>query len=174
MDNSASNTGAEFQVRPARRGDEEPVQDLIFRVLTEYGLPPDRGATDADLDDLTAFYLEPGGEFLVVETDNGAIIGSAGLLPVNETTVELRKMYLDAAWRGHGLGRMLLERLLDSARAAGYARVSLETAGVLTEAIGLYRRYGFRATGETPVTGRCDQVYALDLDTSVSSGGCRQ
>lgn len=39
----------------------------------------------------------------------------------------------------------------------------------LTEAIGLYRRHGFRATGEAPATGRCDQVHVPDLEPA--SGG---
>lgn len=154
----------EYRIRPARPGDENAVRDLVFRVLVEYGLPPDQGATDADLDDIHAFYIAPGGLFVVVEEGAGNIVGSAGLLPKGDGVVELRKMYLDAAWRGRGLGRRLLDDLLDRARTAGYRRVSLETAGVLVEAIGLYRRYGFKPTGESPETGRCDQVFVLDLD----------
>jgi hypothetical protein len=39
----------------------------------------------------------------------------------------------------------------------------LETATVLTEAIALYRRYGFEPYQAAHVSSRCDQTYALDL-----------
>ena len=45
----------------------------------------------------------------------------------------------------------------------GYEEIVLETASVLTEAIGLYRSFGFEPIPGKPDTDRCDQAYRLRL-----------
>jgi hypothetical protein len=39
----------------------------------------------------------------------------------------------------------------------------LETASVLTEAIALYRRFGFSPAPRKHLASRCDQAWVLDL-----------
>ena len=41
--------------------------------------------------------------------------------------------------------------------------MTLETASVLTEAIALYMRFGFRPYTPKNLAARCDQAYELDL-----------
>jgi ribosomal-protein-alanine N-acetyltransferase len=52
------------------------------------------------------------------------------------------------ACRGMGVGRMLVQRVLDDCRAAGAEFVSLEVRVSNTTAIALYRNLGFRETGK--------------------------
>ena len=94
---------------------------------------------------------------------NGQIIGSGGLLPQEETVLELRKMYLHCDWRGHGLGRLLLEQALNEARQRGTRRVVLGTAKVLGEAVALYEQSGFRPSQEKVPASRVVQAWKLDL-----------
>jgi putative acetyltransferase len=155
-----------MHIRPATNRDADAVRQLVFGVLEEYGLSPDPDGTDADLVDIEANYQRPGGLFDVVEGDDGHIVGSVGLMPMeagDRRVCELRKMYLVPGVRGRGLGKRLLERVLDRARQLGFVRVELETATPLVEAIGLYRRYGFRPFEKADVTCRCDQAYFLEL-----------
>jgi putative acetyltransferase len=58
-------------------------------------------------------------------------------------------MRTDAAARGRGFGRLLLEHVLGEARERGYARVSLETGTeeFFRPARALYRSHGFVETG---------------------------
>ena len=151
------------RLRPATNADCEPVRNLVFTVLGEYGLKPDPGCTDADLDDIEQSYLARGGVFHVLEEQDGSIIGSYGLYPMEPGICELRKMYLHRAYRGKGLGRRLLEDALARARQSGFRRITLETASVLKEAIRLYERYGFKPFQPDHLSCRCDQAYALDL-----------
>jgi len=148
------------RLRPATNVDGGAVRALMFEVLREYGLPPDPESTDADLSEIEQHYRN--GWFSVLEV-NGQIIGSVGLLPQEETVMELRKMYLYRDWHGHGLGRLLLEQALNEARQRGARRVVLGTAKVLGEAVALYEQSGFRPSQEKHPASRVDQAWELDL-----------
>ncbi|MFI5377702.1 MAG: GNAT family N-acetyltransferase [Tepidisphaerales bacterium] len=152
-----------YRIRTATNADSPAVKALIFGVLREYGLKPDPESTDADLDDLEGHYARRGGDFSVLEDGNGRIIGTVGIQPREPGVCELRKMYLDGAYRGRGLGRRLLDHGLAEAGRLGFRRVVLETASVLKEAIRLYERYGFRRYQPEHLVPRCDQAYCLDL-----------
>jgi putative acetyltransferase len=75
-------------------------------------------------------------------------------------------MYFRAPARGRGLGRALLELLLDDMRECGYRRCYLETTSWMDDAQRLYRAAGFRelpqVLGSTGHCG-CDRFFALDL-----------
>ena len=80
--------------RPATNADCEPVRDLVFTVLCEYGLEPDPGCTDADLDDIEQSYLARGGVFRVIEDKGGALIGSCGLYPTEPGVCEIGRAHV--------------------------------------------------------------------------------
>jgi len=160
------NTGASTHahIRPATNTHAPAVKALVFGVLSEYGLNFDPTSTDADLDDLEGHYTARGGSFSVLEGPDGSIIGSVGIYTVSPGVCELRKMYLHSKYRGHGLGKVLLQHGLAEARRLGFHQVVLETASVLKEAIQLYQRYGFRPYQPDHLAARCDQAYCLDLE----------
>lgn len=149
-----------FRLRPGRNADGPAIVALVHGVLREYGLEPEPAGVDGDLPRVEEFYAS--GDFVVVE-DGSGIVGTAGLLPLADGEVELRKMYLAPSARGHGLGRYLLERALRLARGRGYRRISLETQSSLVEAIGLYRSYGFKPICGGVHTCRCDLALVLEL-----------
>jgi GNAT superfamily N-acetyltransferase len=75
--------------------------------------------------------------------DGDEAVGVGALKPVDETTAEIKRMYVRPDARGRGIGRALLERLLDDARAEGYDVARLETLSFMTDAHALYRSLGF-------------------------------
>jgi len=141
--------------------DAPKVRQLIFDVLTEYGLKPEPGATDADLFDIPHFY--PDGMFWVLTDARDTIVGSAALYRLSDTTVELRKMYFLPGIRGKGLGNWLMHFVLSQAIKEGYQNIQLETATVLNEALKLYEKFGFKHLAATCHSPRCDVKMALDL-----------
>jgi putative acetyltransferase len=72
-------------------------------------------------------------------------------------------MYILKSARGRGLGKRLLEDLLEAARRGGFAEVWLETNSVLTVATRLYEKYGFQPVDPDDLRPRCDQAYLLRL-----------
>lgn len=88
-------------------------------------------------------YFEPPDGTFVVAFDDDEPVGCGGVGRLDETIGELRRMYVLPAHRGKGLGRVILERLEDSARELGYTTMRLETGNEAPEALGLYRSAGY-------------------------------
>ena len=150
-------------LRHASNKDFLEVSKLIFEILEEYGLKPDPGVTDSDLENIEENYFARNGLFDVLENEEGKIIATVGLFNMGDDTCELRKMYLLKTERGKGYGRLLLNHAIKNARQLGYKKVILETASVLKEAIRMYERYGFQRYFPEHLSGRCDQAYYLEL-----------
>lgn len=153
----------EIFIRSADNKDCVKVQNLVFGILDEYGLTVETGGTDADIADIEANYLNRGGAFEVIEDASGNLLGTIGLYPLDAETIELRKMYFDRKLRGRGVGKKMLERMIEKARALGFKRIYLETASVLKAAAALYEKYGFEPTTEGIHSKRCDAAYFLKL-----------
>jgi GNAT superfamily N-acetyltransferase len=68
----------------------------------------------------------------------------AAVDPGASNAAEVRRMFVDAAYRRRGIGRQVLETLEQQARALGYRRLSLETGNRQRPAIALYERAGYR------------------------------
>lgn len=91
------------------------------------------------------FQAEPLSEYFVAEKD-GVLLGGAGIYPTNalpEGTCELVKMYLSPAARGMGLGRSMINRCIEAAKAKGFQQIYLETMPELKKAVSVYEKLGF-------------------------------
>ena len=155
-------TNPEVTFRSATNDDCGNVQGLVFGILREYGLEPAPDGIDRDIADIEAHYVDRGGLFECLEDSSGKLVGTVGLYPYDEKRIELRKMYFAKEIRGRGLGKQTLKRMVDSARSLGYEQLVLETASVLVEAIGLYKKFGFTEASEKH-TPRCDRSFFMDL-----------
>ena len=69
-------------------------------------------------------------------------------------------MSVAAGMRRKGIGRLILDQLVQRARAAGYRQVILETTAPWLEVIEFYLQYGFHTTHFR----EGDVYFALDLD----------
>ena len=150
------------RVRDYRPGDDETIWRTISSALAPYGLSIDPTGTDADLDDITATYLLPGGRFRILEL-RGEVSGCYGLKVEEPAVVELRKMYLRPELKGQGLGKLLLQDALAIARRLGARSIVLETNSRLIEALALYRSAGFTPYDRPSVATRCDLAMRLEL-----------
>jgi GNAT superfamily N-acetyltransferase len=92
-----------------------------------------------------------GAAWLVVYED-GEAVACGGLRRLDESTGEIKRMFVRAPARGRGHGRRLLAELEGRAAAAGARRIRLLTTEVLVEARGLYVDCGYRVV-DTPVEG---------------------
>jgi GNAT superfamily N-acetyltransferase len=63
---------------------------------------------------------------------------------IGEKMGEIKRMYIRPRFRGKGIGRDLLERLINEALKFGYSKIRLDTGPFMKEAHGLYFSFGFR------------------------------
>ena len=85
---------------------------------------------------------QPEVRFLVARDDAGRAAGCIALKR-HDGYGEVKCMVVDAAARGQGIGRALLDQLALHALAAGVHELKLTTGTRQVEAIGLYERFGF-------------------------------
>ncbi|MFC5179392.1 GNAT family N-acetyltransferase [Nocardioides taihuensis] len=86
----------------------------------------------------------------VVATHDGQPVACGGVVPLGGTdgrapteAAEIKRMWVDPAWRGVGLGSRLLRHLEQQARDLGHRRVLLDTNATLLEAVAMYERAGY-------------------------------
>lgn len=94
-------------------------------------------------------YSLPHGRLLLAEYE-GQIAGLACMRRIREDIGEIKRMYVRPGFRGKGIGRALLERLVHDARETGYPRIRLDSARHMKEAHSLYRSAGFQAIDPYP------------------------
>lgn len=122
-----------FIVRRARTSDVKYIRELV-RPLAE-----DRVLLEKE----AVAYYENLQEFFVAEDAEGNVIGCGGLHVMWEDIAEVRTLASNAEWRGHGVGRRLLKKLLAEARELGVSRVFC-----LTFEVEFFIRNGFSVMAE--------------------------
>ncbi len=135
-----------IDIRPAELPRDLPEVRRLFREYAD-GLDIDLGfqGFEAELADLPGKYAPPAGRILLAWRGTEAV-GCVALRPVDDRTCEMKRLYLRPDARGGRLGRRLAERLCDEARAAGYARMCLDTIPSMAAAVALYTALGFKPT----------------------------
>jgi ribosomal protein S18 acetylase RimI-like enzyme len=86
----------------------------------------------------------PQGCFVVAMLD-GSPVACGGFRLLRPQVAEIKRMYVDTAMRGRGIGRRLLTFLEETAAAASYTQTWLETGTEQPEAIAMYISAGYRS-----------------------------
>ena len=129
----------------------QPIRELFWeylqwanaKVQENFGVSFDIAAMlEEDMRTLDKFML-PGGRLLLGYADEQPM-GIACLKALTEGTGEVKRMYVRPEARKRGLGRALLNELLEQAHQIGYERIRLDSARFMAEAHQLYRTSGFR------------------------------
>ena len=158
--------------RPATNRDTSKIVDLIKLILAEFSLEYSTDSTDMDLTDIEESYSGNGGIFEVIENESKEIIGTSALFRINESTCMLRKMYLDKRYRKLGLGKKIMERILNFARDLNFKEIVLETNTSMIAAIQLYEKYGFKKIDNLDDTSsRCNLTMKKDLSLGKNNEG---
>jgi predicted GNAT family N-acyltransferase len=112
----------------AARAEAGRIRELVF--VREQGVPPEleMDARDAQC------------EHALAHAADGTAIGTGRLLPDGH----IGRMAVLKAWRGQGVGALLLQALVERARSRGDAAARLNAQ---ISAAGFYRRYGFEVSG---------------------------
>lgn len=97
-----------------------------------------------ELAELPGKYAPPKG-VLLLAVDGNDVFGCVGLRPIDETTCEMKRLYVRPAAQGQHVGERLVNAIIAEGRSLGYRSMRLDTlSDRMGKAISIYRRAGFR------------------------------
>jgi GNAT superfamily N-acetyltransferase len=117
---------------------------------------------EEELATLPGAYAPPRGRLLLAGSEGDAF-GCVALRPLDASTGELKRLYVEPRARGQGWGRRLAEAAIAAARRIGYTALKLDTLERMNDARALYERLGFRRCAPYYHNPLGDTVY-LQLD----------
>ena len=130
-----------IQIRTFAPRDQAAARQLILNGLGEHFGWIDE-TRNPDLDDIAANHIQRGNVFVVAEI-GGGLVGTGGLITVDENIARIVRMSVSCNHRREGIGHALVMYLLDVARQRGFTRVIVATEYGWNDAINLYQRCGF-------------------------------
>jgi len=133
----------DFLVRTALEpSDLAAVRDLWREYWESIGLPEEFQGFGEELKGLPGAYGAHGGALLIASFQTKPA-GTIALRQLNDRAGEIKRLYLRPAFRGHGLGRHLLQTVIERAQAMGYEALYADTLPSMAEALSLYASLGF-------------------------------
>jgi ribosomal protein S18 acetylase RimI-like enzyme len=132
-----------IQIQPAQFPEQLEVVRTIFREYAEsLGIDLSFQQFDSELAGLPGKFAPPQGQVLLAYNE-GELIGCVAMRPLDETTCEMKRLYVRASGRGLQGGRQLATQICATARVAGYRRIRLDTLPTMQPALQLYASLGF-------------------------------
>ncbi|MFC0877855.1 GNAT family N-acetyltransferase [Saccharicrinis sp. FJH2] len=83
------------------------------------------------------------GGFIYFAKMGDKIIGTCALLKINEKTFEIAKMAVTENYQRHGIGKILMNKILDKSKELKLDKLILYTHTKLEKALKMYNKYGF-------------------------------
>ncbi len=158
---------AEFEIAPARWPKDTEQARALLTNYGEYLVSSPSGAAgvcipgyEAELRGLPGKYVEKEADLLLARVKGegaGCVAITRRVLTDGTDAVEMKRLWVEPRFRGHGMGRGLVGSAIDWARAHGCGAVVLDTVNeAMPEAAELYRSLGFEEItrfNENPVPG---------------------
>jgi GNAT superfamily N-acetyltransferase len=143
MDRSTSVLPANFTLSMEPYGGEGPrwvVAQAEAELAVRYG-----GLDASENDLIPAMFDPPQGAFVVARRGDaaGPPAGGVGVRALEPGVGQIRRLWVDPAWRGRGIARALMAAVEDAARALGLTELRLSTGDRQPEAVALYDSSGW-------------------------------
>jgi len=133
-------------ITPVQADQLDDARDIFREYAAGLGVDLCFQSFDAELAGLPGDYAPPRGA-LILAIIEGQVAGCVALRPLDNVdysnAAEMKRLYVRRAFRGFGLGRHLVEAVMDAARQAGYACILLDTLDDMEAARALYDELGF-------------------------------
>ncbi|MGH6645724.1 GNAT family N-acetyltransferase [Aquabacterium sp.] len=152
--------------------DWEHAADILAEYGASLGVDLAFQSFEGELADLAGSYSGADEVFLLATVDD-AVAGCCALRALADVDVanacEMKRLYVRPAFRGFGLGRMLVETLMHRARESGFGTMFVDTLSDMEAARELYSSLGFEPTEPyyfNPLPGA--HYFRVDLDGAIS------
>uniref|UniRef100_K3XAR4 N-acetyltransferase domain-containing protein n=1 Tax=Globisporangium ultimum (strain ATCC 200006 / CBS 805.95 / DAOM BR144) TaxID=431595 RepID=K3XAR4_GLOUD len=150
----------QFQIREYVPDDYDDVAQLVSDGLMFYGGEGSphhaywvlfvQNSLTTDVADISGHYLREGNTFFVVTTTTPSgetvTVGTIGVEKISDSVAELRRVSVKDAYRRFGIGKFMMARVSEWAKARRYATFVLSCAEVQTQARRFYESLGYAFT----------------------------
>ncbi|MBV8553478.1 MAG: GNAT family N-acetyltransferase [Acidobacteriaceae bacterium] len=137
---------AGLQIHPASSdADIAVVKELFTEYWHTFGFSLSFQNFDSELATLPGKYAAPAGRLALARL-GAQPAGCVAMRPLDTNRCEAKRLYVRPEFRGRGLGRTLLEWLIREARETGYTEMLGDTMPVMSQALEMYERIGFKRT----------------------------
>ena len=113
-----------------------------------------------------AIFSPPNGTFVVLVRD-GKAVSAGAFMRIDDSTVEIKRMWTHTDARGQGLARVILTELEAEAARRGYTQVVLSTGPRQPEAVRLYLATGYTPLFDPSLTA--DEIMFHEFSKNVGS-----
>jgi len=120
---------------------EKQAKALVVEMVEALDLDLSFQGWDKEQATFPAKYQLPHGLLLLATVDDRPA-GCVAYQRLQEERCEMKRLYVRPDFRGQGLSRLLVVRLCEEARTAGFVEMVWDTLETMTEALALYRRLG--------------------------------
>ena len=133
-----------LHIRPAVAADAEAcgriIHDAFAGIAAAHAFPPDFPSAEAGAQLAAAMIASPAAYGVVAESDDGRVVGS-NFLAEGDPIRAVGPITVDPAFQGGGVGRRLMEAVLERARGARGVRLVQDAFN--TRSVALYASLGF-------------------------------
>lgn len=119
------------------------MRELFKEYVASIGIDLSFQDFNAELETLPGKYAQPEGAMILARR-KGEPCGCVALRRIDARTCEMKRLYVRASARGLGIGRALVIKVIDEARARGYTSMRLDTLPAMKSAVALYKSFGFQ------------------------------
>jgi len=114
------------------------VRELILEYAQSLGVDLSFQHLDEELMDLGTFY-----DLILLARQDDGVAGCIALRRIDADTCEMKRLYIRPQFRGRGIGRQLVDAIIDSARLRNFKKMRLDTLPSMQDAMRLYESFGF-------------------------------
>lgn len=148
----------------------EPVRELVceFLLLPDswvHRVSPGGALPEFLVEEIALLPVEPAppAGAVAVALKRGEPVGTAQVRRIDDRTCELKRMYVRPAHQREGVGRQLVDALVEVAIGLGYEKMYLDTTRNRPSAMRFYENLGFRPTRSRNDWGPESLAYLRDL-----------
>ncbi|MEM7105055.1 MAG: GNAT family N-acetyltransferase [Bacteroidota bacterium] len=116
----------------------------LFREYADYiGIDLSFQNFEEELSSVQDQYVRPAGVLFLAYANGDKLSGCFAIRKLEKEVCELKRMYVRPAARGLGVGKLMMKKGIETARALGYQKMRLDTLPSMKAAIHVYTKAGF-------------------------------
>ena len=100
---------------------------------------------------------------VLIAYSDGVAVGCAGLKRYSEEDVEVKRVWVEPAYRGRHIASKMMEKIEKKGKEEGYLRMILQTRPIMTDAVKLYESRGYVLIDNYPPYDKLEGAICMAL-----------